>query len=270
MKPQTFILFLLVLIGVACKKDKKTPIENANPEKLQLSQVIYRNMRNGQVNATLYDLDYDAQGRLVKYFDVTNQVPVYEYEYEGDLLKTIREYDAQGQIVQTFDDPMWQSPDGDTIELTTRRVVNGGEELQIETFVFHDSLQVAYQYFGRNPDPIFPPVQYTTRYTYDFGENISEINWDIQTNRQIARAFDDKLNFGRTLSRLNYILLRYEIPSFNYRSRNNVTAFEHINSVGSVTRFDMEYTYNRQGYPITMKMSNENFIRNEYIYEIED
>lgn len=263
MKSASLITLLLLLCMLfACRKNSKDPVVPDN-RPLQLLKMTLRYEINAQIikDSTVYA--YDTAGHLTDIIDPqTNQLRR-KLIYKGDTLIALVDY--VNATTDTLKRPVKYFDGGNTILIDfTRPAHNGGI----------DTVQLTYKWAGNQLLETWTYVNLAALgvgnlqksiITYNSSGNDYEntIIFSNGTSQWQSRgvAYDQNKNFFSTVSRLNYVFMGYGFP-YDTRSVNNPVKGEFPS--GQVVEY--MWTYNKDGYPLTMQVKGKNYLALELQY----
>lgn len=268
--PFLVIIVTLCVILPACRKNGmiNTPpvVKPYDPyavppqPSFRLTQFLTR-FTNGFV--ALKSFHYDSLYRLIGLKDETLNYMEYVIQYEGDRMKFITFYDQLGNQIARHEDPLRFSENGDTLTFRYLDSLGSRRDTTTEVFVFENERLREYKIVTTSSNP---QLNYVSRDVYNYGADGNLVNCmfvDNANNQQRwkVNATDTRKNPARYLSPIYLAFTNADRLSGG--GENNATEVDFGN--GDVRSF--EYTYDADGYPLTKKLRNENFIRYEYKYE---
>jgi hypothetical protein len=262
-----FIITLIVFTG--CKKsdgieDPIPPTEN--PEPIRVLQSIRFYMDNGTLVSDTNSFEYDAQGRVISntYEDYGT---VEKYTYTGDKLTAINSYSATDILYKL--NYAYYSASGDTIVIDFKQPdgTTGTDTVRL-TYIFNNGIQSdqwVYLHFRNScscsPDSIFEK----NRFYYNGEGNVIKRTYENiplqpEADNVVITGWDDKVNPKRDQPKLNVIFLGLGIPVESHSLHNPSSYLQ------GQTLHQVEMTYNSEGYPLTFKLSDQDFISTQLVY----
>jgi YD repeat-containing protein len=252
----------LCALFFSCSKGElaETPTPPAPPpgdtttlEPLRLIQTIYIHDDSGTLVNDTTDFSYDEAGRVT-----SEKYPwglVETYTYNGDSLVSILQ--ASQEILRL---PIDVTKDTFTIDF----IQNAGATDTVQlTYIFKNALQTefwTYLHFREHDCGCMPErnLQKERKY-YNGSGNLVKTTIEtppnfIEGDQYTVTAWDDKNNPKKTIPKFNALALGLPIPLESY-SLHNPTAYS-----SSSQTYEVEMTYNDEGYPLTYKLKNQNFI----------
>lgn len=251
---------------LSCSKNSPEP-NNPPPDngnnRLKLVKFVTRRPYSGfGLLVDSLTFNYDNTGKLTAVNDLKTGQPRYLFTYKGDSLATAMYY----PLVDTIRNPLKYLDGGNTIVLDyTIRNPNGGFDTSILTYKWSgDNLIELSSYLS----PSFVSNATFLRYAYDNYQtgNPSGITLIRADNSSLSlrknTVYDDKKNYFRTISRLEYALCNLPIE-FISRSVNNLVSTE------TTSNSPMEYicTYNADGHLLTKQLKGNSYLSLELTYD---
>jgi hypothetical protein len=256
---------LIILLGVlfSCSKDSKDPdVPDNRP--LQLIKKVTRYEYNGQVMTDSIAYTYDTAGHLTAKVDPKTNLPYEKLVYAGDTLVAVIDFLKNG-TTDTLKRPVKFFDGGNTIFIDfTRPNPNGGIDTVQITYKWSGDqlleawtyLHLAYQGMNFLQKTLISYNSSGNQYeTTTLVPGIGPSQWQSR-----GLAYDQNKNFFRTLSRLNYIFMGWGFPEAT-RSVNNPVKGEYQNG-----QVEYLWTYNKDGYPLTMQVKGKNYLAVELQY----
>ncbi len=131
------------------------------------------------------------------------------------------------------------------------------------TYIFKDNLETdywTYLHFRAHDCGCMPEYHsQKERNYYNGAGNIARTTIEnppntTETDRAIVTAWDDKFNPKKTIPKLNALALALPVPLESY-SLHNPTVY----NIGATT-YEVEMTYNDEGYPLTYKFKDQDYV----------
>ena len=230
-----------------------------NPGPLRIVQSIYTHDDNGTLVNDTTSYTYDDEGRVktkVYPFGVTET-----YTYSGDSLISIKQNDDEilRNHVNIEDDSF-------TIDFLQS---SGAIDTVRLTYLFDNNRQTefwTYLHFIDNGCGCMPENSLQKERKYYNGEgNLTKTTLEtppdhIEGDQYTVTAWDDKKNPKVTDHPINALALALPIPLESY-SLHNPTSY-----YNSVQTYEVEMTYNDEGYPLTYKYKNQDLVFAQLIY----
>jgi hypothetical protein len=265
MKRNFLLLFLFAIAIVSCSKKDTDITNNPPPEEkdpLQIEKVImraYSQIDEQVITDTLF-YEYDDSGRVTKRRQA-NAGLTEKYTYTNGKLSAITDNGTSTLNFSRYSD------DGDTILLDFTRPAPGG--------VGHDTVQLTYVYkneyvteywshahFYQSDLSSFQKVQYN--YNNDgniTGSTIETFDDPHSTSSYTVYEWDDKVNPKHGQPKLNHLFLQSGLPMESFSVHNPI---KYEDNVGITHNIKM--TYNDEGYPLTVKVDDLDYISTEIFY----
>jgi hypothetical protein len=226
----------------------------------RLNKLIVRN--GSQVCDTIIYL-YDHRNRLIQR-KVQNTGRILErLEYDGNELSSLIIYDAQGNVAARNKKPMRISQGGNLMQLTYLGPGAAGSlDTNLISFFFEGELIKEIKHAVHHSD-ITTNISVTRHmFTYSAIHNLKKYqcirDGTVLENRVITQT-DSANNVLRSLSRM--MLLFGQLPLYSALGVNNVIQYE-INGV----KTDIQYSYNPQGFPVTLAAKAQGTLWYEFVY----
>jgi hypothetical protein len=235
----------------------------AQPTRKLLSVLERHEKSGGGFETYTTGFFYDPQNRLTERRDMATNLPIARYEYENDQLKRIHLYNMLGNIGATFEDPLVISDDGNTWEV--RYAIsngNGGYDTSREVYTFANNAISRIEYIYPSTDPSIPSTQ-TNIFTYDANGNLSESSFNDGVNNRLlwrVTGVDNQKNILRDISKLVFIF--GNIFEYGGMGVNNATSA----LTGNGQNLAFEWTYNSEGYPLSVKNTSESYVKYEFTW----
>lgn len=256
---------VLILVFISCSKNSPNPVDTpAETESNRLKLVKFVSRRPNYNFGLLVDsltFTYDNTGKLKAVNNLKTGLPKYLFTYKGDSLATIIFY----PLMDTIRNPVKYLDGGNTIVLDyTMKNPNSGYDTTILTYTWSGDNLVEQSSYIR---PAYLSNATFLKYTYGnyqtgnpTGVNLVHID-GISIIVRKNMTYDDKKNYFREISKLEYILCGLPIE-FVSRSINNLVRTE------TVTSGTQEYicTYNADGYLLTKQLKGNSYLSLELTY----
>ncbi len=265
MKSQTlfFVAAAFILLAFSnCKKTKTDPqIPQPPPEPILLLDTLYvYESVGGTLDSAAHVFTYDSEGRLTE--ARKDNVREYSISYNADGISGITLYNTMGNPFMTAQVPGTLIVNEDSISYHyTIQGQFGVIDTIRESFLFNDSLLLEQRFHFTSPDP---NRNYSSSfvYTYNASGNLEEcrarysINYFTQWR---VTGVDNRKNVWNSMP-LAYVFGRYfDVSSTGL---NNVTSVDW----GNNNIESWEWTYNDEGYPLTVKSTSQDYVRLRFIY----
>ena len=263
-----FVITVIVLSG--CSKDNgtdpapdPTPDPPGNEEPLRVMQSIYTHEFNNELLTDTITFTYDDQGRVTSKH-VTNGNYTEEYTYTGDKLTSLKNIGADS-TAEVLNEAVY-SADGDTIMLDLRQ--NGGSTDTVQlTYIFNNNQQTdfwTYLHFRSSCMCSERHLQ-KEKWYYNSQNNIVKTTWQTlldaeEQDRVTVSSWDDKKNPKNGQPKLNALALSLNTPLESFSLHNPTSYTDGVNT------YEVEMTYNDEGYPLTFKLKDKNYISTKLIY----
>jgi hypothetical protein len=260
---------MIVFISCTKKTEKKVlppPVDTWTPytvppqPELKLTRMVIRTPESsGTTHVSTTIFTYDDKHRLLMAREVETNMILVQYRYVGDELRKEIYYDYDGSISSEYDSSMIFSRLGDTITIRYENIPN----LTEITLLFRDSVMVESRRSEKYGDD---PAEVMERFVWAYtpNKNLQQnshgyYNDPLQVRYRIL-AVDNRRNPFRDIS--IFAQLSSSLLSHPYlgMGANNVTRVQR----GDGITFDIQYTYNDEGYPRTLTFSNGKVIELEY------
>ena len=251
----------LCVLFFSCNKETPTPpiipppTDTTDPEPLRVVQSIYTHDDNGTLVNDTTNFSYDEEGRVT-----TKVYPggsVENYTYSGDSLISIRQ--GTKEILRV---PINVEQDSFVVDFI--QSANSFTDTVQLTYIFNNNLHTEFwTYLVYKPDPCscLPDGRHLQKEKNYYNSEGNLIKMTIQTppnqvegDRYTITAWDDKVNPKRTDNKLNALALSLPVP-LESSSLHNPTVYH-----DSFTTYEVEMTYNDEGYPLTYKFKDKDYI----------
>lgn len=227
-------------------------------------QRIYTYDHNSELITDTITFTYDDEGRVTSRY-MTNGNYTEQFTYTGGQLTSLKNIgvDSSFEVLKRA----VYSVDGDTIMLEFNQ--NGGSTDTVQlTYVFDNNQQTdfwTYLHFTGTCTCAERHLQ-KEKWYYNSENDIVKTTWQTlldstETDRLKVQSWDDKKNPKNGQPKLNALALQLNTPLESF-SQHNPTKY----TDGSGTVYEVEMTYNDDGYPLTFKLKNNNFISVRLIY----
>ena len=263
MKRNRYLQLVLLLFGVAiigCRKSPPTSLPNQQEppkaDSLVLDSVLYfEEDGSGGLETYAYHFEYDSVYRLTG--STMNGKKSFEVTYNGDRLASITKYDNNEFPYMKVEAPGSLVVAGDSISFDYEVA---GFKMR-ECFVFAGAeLRESryYQYTGDTARDNFSIFYNKYNDEGNVTESVAEFK-SGEVPQWTSGEVDNKKNIWRSMP-LAVILDTHGSPS--YTSVNNITKVIYPNS--DVDEY--EYTYNNEGYPLTILIKRLGFVTTRFVY----
>lgn len=219
---------------------------------IQVVQSIYTYDDNGTLKSDTTKYSYDADGRVTTKIYPTGLSE--NYTYHGDSLVS---------IIQGTQEILRVPVDVTKDTLVIDFIQYGGNTDTVQlTYIFKNNLKTefwTYLHFREHDCGCMPERHLQKERTYfNNSGNISKTTIEnppnnIETDQFTVTSWDDKFNPKKTIPKLNALALALPIPLESY-SLHNPTAY----TMGPTT-YEVEMTYNDEGYPLTYKFKDKDY-----------
>jgi hypothetical protein len=254
-------------IFTSCKKSggNEVPDPPVNTDPIRVEKTIYTNLINGELRIDTLTFTYDAVGRVTSRTNVKGSYRE-EYTFTGDKLTSLKIVGDNGTGEGLNE--AYYSSDGDTIILDLK--ANGPVDTIRLTYIFKDNLQTDFWTYLHTSDPgcncsVEHQLQKEKWY---FNSQDNFVNLTTQTlldpnevHRLTITSWDDKKNPKHGQPKINALTLSLNVPLESY-SANNPRTYTDLQ--GS---HEIEMTYNSEGYPLTFKLKENDYISTQLVYK---
>lgn len=263
MKKSIAPALLLSIIFISCNKgdNAETPPPPDPPAKdpIRVERTIYTNEFNNELHTDTLTFTYDDQGRVTSRHSAKGAFTE-QYIYTDGKLTSLKNISANG-TAEVLNEAVY-SANGDTIMLDF--IQNGGGT---------DTVQLSYVFANNMQTDFWTYLHYTNtsggcgcaqrhlqkeKWYYNSQGNISKTT--IQTlldseeqTRMTVTAWDDKKNPKNGQAKLNALALALNVPLESFSLHNPTSYTDGYNT------FEVEMTYNEEGYPLTYKFKNKDY-----------
>lgn len=261
------LLLVLTVTFVACNKSDGV-IENPPPppppplEKMRVMQSIRNYIDNNILVADTTTFEYDSQGRVTKKISSHGYVEI--YTYNGDKIMSMKST-ASGNETEILREAIYSS-DGDSILIDFHPNSTATDTVQL-TYIFNDSIQTDFWTYLHFTGGCMCTERHLQKEKYYYNTQGNLIKTTMQTlsdaeegDMAIVTAWDDKINPKRSQPKINTLLLGLNMP-LESGSLHNPTSY----TLGG-TDYEVEMTYNTEGYPLTFKMKDKDYISTKLVY----
>jgi hypothetical protein len=258
---QLFVFAVMAVMIYSCSKksDPATPPGNKDP--IQVVKRILRHKNANQIIADTFAFKYDQDGRVISKI-YPGQAVHEDYAYTSGKLTAITSVSANGST-QNLNFSQY-SANGDTILLDFTKpdpTAQGKDTVQL-TYIFKNDIVSDFWVYLHSYNGFMHFEK--NAFHYNASGNIIDKTYENLTTAPYITgtitAWDDKINPKSNQPKLNHMLLDLAVP-FESHSVHNPSRY--TNSQGA---HEVVMTYNPEGYPLTMKLAEQDFIQNELIY----
>lgn len=236
-----------------------------------VERLVYRFTEDGILKEEIYSLHYDDNDRLIETRREDLDKPLVRLQYAGDKISSVTEYTSQGLVAETYNANQWLVVTNDTVKFSFLRNITPTPDMDTisSEYIFQDNLMRTGTHSIGATDPAYSSSYKGFIFEYGPGDNVVELGW-INVDQQYfihmnVTAVDEKKNPLYEASPVSYVFCFARIDAELTMSKNNITGIKYAN--GDLA--ELVYTYNKQGYPVTVKNKAQDFIKYEFKYKIQ-
>jgi hypothetical protein len=270
MKPylNCFIISFCLII-LSCNKNRCTdPPADDTPASPVIEGITYRHLENNNLVEDIYAFTYDENGRLTGCNRVDQDLPVIKVNYTGSDLSYVQKFTPtgiEGPICRA-NESLFIGKDSISFHHIVDLYSPDPFDTVFQTYYFKDSaLQKGTFRYGSMRD-IYRNTYDNKICKYDGDGNLIELgymNWHHEYIKHMeVTGFDDKINPIRYVSPVAFAFVIVNIDLELVTGINNIKAVKYAD--GSTA--ELEYTYNVEGFPLTVKQKDQSFIKYEFRY----
>ena len=266
-------LVLLVIIFSACSKDNgtdpapdPTPDPPGNQEPIRVMQTVYTFEQSGGALFTdTVSFTYDNDGRVISWTSEQGD-HIAKFTYTDGKLTSIK--DTWGDTTYDALDNAVYSADGDTIVLNL--MGNSQTDTIQLSYIFDNNKQTDYwtylHFVDRTGCGCLPERHLQKeKWYYNSQENlvkrtISTPPTNVETDWYTIISWDDKKNPKYGQPKMNALALNLITPMESFAMHNPTSYTDGTNT------YEIEMTYNDEGYPLTFKYKDKNYISTKLTY----
>lgn len=236
-------------------------------EPLRVLQSIRTYEANGELTSDTTFFSYDDDGRVTsRTFGNREYTETYTYS-NGEL--TSMKLKAPNGESESLNGSFYSS-DGDTVVLTFVHETSNVDTVKL-TYVFSENQHTDFWTYLHNKvhdcTCTFERTLQKEKFYYDVQGNLIKKPLEtppdyVEGDWYIVLAWDDKKNPKRDQPKMNALCQQLNAP-LESSSLHNPTKY--TNSNGSEV-YEVEMTYNEEGYPLTYKMKDQNFVSTKLVY----
>ena len=260
---------LAVIILAGCSKDngtEPTPNPPVELEPIRVMQTIYSfESLGGNLFTDTLTYNYDDEGRVTSRSgaqgDYTEQ-----FTYTDGELTSIKYISASGTR-ESLNKTVY-SADGDTILVDL--IGNAQTDTIQLTYIFNDDKQTdfwTYLHFVDGTGCNCSPERHLQKEKWYYNGQENLVKKTIQTpptheehDSYTILSWDDKKNPKHNQPKLNALAMHLQIPMESFAA-HNVTSYSDGTNI-----YDIEMTYNDEGYPLTFKYKDKAFVSARIVY----
>ena len=265
-----FVLTVIVLSG--CSKDNTpvpepdpTPDPPENSEPIRVVQTIFTSDNQGTLHTDTLSYTYDDEGRVTSRSSAQNDYTE-QFSYTDGKLTSLKGVNANG-TTETLNKAVY-SANGDTIFIDF--LTTGPMDTVQLTYIFDGNRQTGfwtYLHFNdvNNCGCMVERQLQKEKWYYNSAENLVKITFStLPTNEEqdwyTVISWDDKKNpkFGQP--KINALALNLITPIESFAAHNPTSYTDGTNT------YEIEMTYNDEGYPLTFKYKDKNYISTRLVY----
>lgn len=253
-------LFLALVLLAACTEDQIVIQPPANGAFANILSITYEDIRPTSPRTWTDTYEYDAEGALVRYNDLSN-IPKHQvFHYTGDsqLQEILTFQTEENQLL--FRDSLTYNHIGQIEQVHKFRIdpSQNASLTHIENFSYDNNGRLRH----KSTTTPSSPNPSTTRYLWN-GGNIRKVDYYSSTGEllyETSYTYDNQVNY-----RFNFPA--YRTDPFN-RNHNNVTRSSFTDHTGLIDPIcfvcETQYEYNAQGLPIRIEQPGGRVLTIEY------
>jgi hypothetical protein len=265
------VLVLVIIVLSGCSKDTGTdpipPDPPANQDPIRVMQTIYTTESVGTLFTDTITFTYDNEGRVTSRSSAQGDYTE-QFFYTNGKLTSLKNIGTNG--TQEMLNKAVYSADGDTIMVDL--VGNTQTDTIQLTYIFKDDKQTdfwTYLHFVDGTGCNCMPENHLQKekWYYNTLENLSKKTLQTPpTNEEndwyTVLSWDDKKNPKYGQPKLNALALDLVTPMQSY-GLHNVMSYS---ADGTTNMYNVEMTYNDEGYPLTFKYKDKDYISTRLVY----
>jgi hypothetical protein len=264
--PCLFVAYALTLLLTSCSKNSESaasvviPVQENN-EPLRIEKNVFWRMRENELISDTFYYQYDEQGRITSRSSYRFATEL--MTYTDGKISSVKEI-AGSDTIEAMNYAKYSS-NGDTILLdySSPSITGTGTDTIQFTYYLKNDIVTNLLFYGRVGSG---SVNTSNKYWIYNAEGNLVSQYEESPVNLAARAYevltwDDKINPMYGQPSLNSFFMNSGLPLESFTVHNPTMYKDDLNNI-----YEVEMTYNKQGYPVTVKLKNEDFISAEIFY----
>jgi hypothetical protein len=268
--PQCLLSIIAFSLLYSCTKADALPVKVDEPHYLITSKKHRFDTFNG-VDSIKHDYAYDEAGRLKEIS--RGGVTLQTITYSGPALVSVQYYTPTSPTTyDIYDVPNPFKVNTDSSEIKYKlgeRADAQGFDTLYNIYTYTNNRITSYKNYN-NSSQFSEPISAKFRYEYNSDSGLVKHRYSDQDQAEFVMAdvlrTDDKKNPLTLLSKIDYIFISQPLNFISTsQSAHNITSY--LDKDGNVE--EIEYTYNSDGYPLTIKRKGDSFVMTEFEYALQ-